>query len=113
MGAVRFLRALCHVALPPPAIPRGEPFHMDRAACRCAECCELAVELASVRFSRGMDVRSGSGRSRWDGAKDHVGRSGSHAGEVRQAVPAGARDRDKLTTGMSRNPMFRVEWSLK
>jgi O-antigen ligase len=57
------------------------------------------LKFASVRFPRGMDIRSGSGRSRRVGAEDEIGqRSGSHASKVCQAVMAGACDRDKLTT---------------
>src|SRR5947199_862270 len=97
MGRGQGGRALCNVVVSPDAVSRRWPGGLDRTAGRRAKCLHFAVQLAPIRFPRGMDVRAGRGSSGWNDARGEVGKSSCDAGEFRPPVTAGMGAGDGLS----------------
>ena len=83
------------------AVSRRRAGHLDRAAGRRAEHLHLAVQLASVRFSRGLDVCAGRRRRRRHGAARQI-RGGRGIFRNSPAMIAGMRAADKISAGAGR-----------
>src|SRR3954462_12197655 len=101
MGCGRGGGAVCDVVVSPVAVSRRRPGGMDRIDGGRAEHLHLALQLASVRFSRRMDVCAGRGNSGRNDAGDGLRRSIS-IGRFRPAMIAGMVAPDELSAAPGR-----------
>src|SRR5215216_4209592 len=99
MGDGRDHRVVCDVAAASAAVPWRRPRHMDRIAGGRTEYFHLAVQFASVRLPRGMDVRARRRRCRRHGAESKIGRASRAIRKSGPAMIAGMRAADELSAG--------------